>query len=83
MRKKYYDYEVNEIIRTNRKEAAEEAQQIGFELGKQAQAEQYALLERPLSKQAEHKLQCPSCQTTINLPCVNYSIAKPQRKSNG
>lgn len=78
MSKKYKVEEVNELIRSNRREASEEAQQIGFDLGRQAQAEQYALLEKPICKEATHNFKCPSCKSDMHIPCVNYTLANKE-----
>lgn len=75
MSKKYTDVEVSIIVKEQRREAAKEAQQIGFDLGRQAQKEIYVLAEKPQAKEATHVIKCPECTSKINIPCINYVLA--------
>lgn len=75
MGKKYNEADVLLLVRSVKREAHIEAQQIGFDLGKQAQRELYEQAEKPVSKEATHRLECPSCKSTINIPCLNYMTA--------
>lgn len=80
MTKKYKEEEVAKLIYQARQEAAREAQTIGFELGIEAQKEYYRLSEKPVSKEAEHILRCPSCESEIHIPCVNYTLAQTRKE---
>jgi len=81
--KKYDEIEVNTIVEAERRNAAIEAQQIGFDLGRQAQSELYALAEKPISKEALHDISCPECKSKIHIPCINYVLATKDRAVTG
>lgn len=67
---------VNSAIEAVKREIRIEASEEGFRLGKQAQKELYAATEQCVSKEATHRLKCPNCSKTINIPCVNYVRVK-------